>query len=380
MKMNVLRFISLVIIFSLIPTNANAEQLKRYKIVYPDGSFVMNAGTTNPVVVEGYPSVYSTLIFYHDPSGLNNSLCAAGCRPVLDSYQNDVTEGVPIKSETSTVSTPTPTPTTPSPQPTQSSSPLTEKGPLAGLEIELYSISQNDFQWTINAVSNNSRVITYNNFSYSWSAVGPTGTVESGNSGTSNIIESSQGQIASFHLKNLLPGVSYIITVSAINAGTNYRVSRTITTKNAISNQNIPSVDTTTATSDTKTATTDTSTVKVKIETSTSVFIQDTVTINNIQDSQTINSVVANLSVKEKEEQLQITYKNSKSAVINVSTEFAAAPLKIIATRKGYKSITINVKTDLDGDAQLKTSRNLLGFTLVLSIGKVKLDTDVVRK
>ena len=63
MKMNVLRFISLVIIFSLIPTNANAEQLKRYKIVYPDGSFVMNAGTTNPVVVEGYPSVYSTLIF-----------------------------------------------------------------------------------------------------------------------------------------------------------------------------------------------------------------------------------------------------------------------------------------------------------------------------
>jgi hypothetical protein len=382
MKMNVLRFISLVIIFSLIPTNANAEQLKRYKIVYPDGSFVMNAGTTNPVVVEGYPSVYSILIFYHDPSGLNNSLCAAGCRPVLDSYQNDVTEGVPIKSETSTVSTPTPTPTptTPSPQPTQSSSPLTEKGPLAGLEIELYSISQNDFQWTINAVSNNSRVITYNNFSYSWSAVGPTGTVESGNSGTSNIIESSQGQIASFHLKNLLPGVSYIITVSAINAGTNYRVSRTITTKNSISNQNIPSVDTTTATSDTKTATTDTSTVKVKIETSTSVFIQDTVTINNIQDSQTINSVVANLSVKEKEEQLQISLKANKSSVINVATEFSGFPLVITATRKGYKSITIKVKTDSEGDAQLKTTKNLSGFTVVLSIGKVKLDTDVVRK
>jgi hypothetical protein len=72
--------------------------------------------------------------------------------------------------------------------------------------------------------------------------------------------------------------------------------------------------------------------------------------------------------------------KSNKTAVISVATEFAGAPLKITATRKGYKSITINVKTDLEGDAELSTTRNLRGFTVVLTIGKVKLDTDIVRK
>ena len=371
-----IKVLLLCIIFTLIPNPANAEQLKRYKITYPDGSFIMNAGTSNPVVVEGYPSVYSTIVFYHDPAGLNNALCAAGCRPVLDSYQNDVTEGVSVSSDTSTVSTP-PAPT---PQPTQSSIPVSDRAPLAGLEIELYSISQNDFQWTLNAIANNSRVITYNNFSYSWTAVGPAGTVESGNSGSSNLIESSQGQIASFHLKNLKAGVSYVITVSASNAGTNYRVSRTITTKNTIAYRNTPITDSTTITSDTRTVTTDTRTVNVRTETSTVVATQETVTITSVQDTQTINSVVANLSSIEKEEQLQIALKSNKTAVISVSTEFAGAPLKITATRKGYKSITINVKTDLEGDAELNTTRNLRGFTVVLSIGKVKLDTDIVRK
>ncbi len=376
MKLSVVKLISLGVILSLIPSTAHAEQLKRYKITYPDGTFVMNAGTTNPVVVEGYPSVYSTLIFYHDPSGLNNALCAAGCRPVLDSYQNDVAEGVPTSTETSTASS-SPTPVS---QPSQSTTPLSDKGPLAGLEIELYSISQNDFQWTLNAVANNSRVITYSNFSYIWSAVGPSGLVDSGNSGSSNLIESSQGQIASFHLKNLLPGTTYVISVSAVNAGANYRATRTITTKNTIINPNSPIVDSATSTKDTRTVTTDTRTVNAKIETMPTGLTQETVTLSSISDTQTIYLVVSNLSSTEKEKQLQIALKSDKTSIITVSTEFAGAPLKITATRKGYKSININVSTDTNGDAQLKTSKNLSGFTVVLSIGKVRLDTDLVRK
>jgi hypothetical protein len=377
------KILAFVVIFSLMPNSANAEQLKRYKITYPDGSFVMNSGTTNPIVVEGYPSIYSTIVFYHDPSGLNNALCAAGCRPVLDSYQNDVTEGVPISTDTSSVST-TPVPT---PQPTQNPLPTSDRAPLGGLEIELYSISQNDFQWTLNAIANNSRVITYSNFSYSWSATGPAGVVDSGNSGSSNLIESSQGQIASFHLKNLRAGVSYIISVDASNAGSSYRISRTFTTKNATISSTAPLSDTTTATSDTKTVTvdtrtvtTDTRTVNVISDTSTSISNKETMTISSVQDTKTINSVVASLTVEEREEQLQISLRNNKTALINVSTEFAGTPLKITATRKGYKSITINLSTDLDGNAQLTSSRNLRGFTVVLSIGKVKLDTDLVRK
>jgi hypothetical protein len=108
--------------------------------------------------------------------------------------------------------------------------------------------------------------------------------------------------------------------------------------------------------------------------------VKETVTISSVQDTKTINSVVANLTIQEREDQLQIALRNNRSALINISTEFAGAPLKIIATRKGYKSITINLSTDPDGNAQLNSPRDLRGFTVVLSIGKVKLDTDVVRK
>ena len=83
--------ISLIVLsLSMVIPVANAEQLMRYKILYPDGSFIMNAGSSNPIVVEGYPSVYSNLIFTHDPRGIDNAVCAAGCRPVLDSYQNQI--------------------------------------------------------------------------------------------------------------------------------------------------------------------------------------------------------------------------------------------------------------------------------------------------
>lgn len=376
MKLSVAKLISLSVILTLIPGTVHAEQLKRYKITYPDGTFVMNAGTTNPVVIEGYPSVYSTLIFYHDPSGSNNALCAAGCRPVLDSYQNDVTEGIPTSTET-TIASSSPAPII---QPSQSSTPVSDKGALAGLEIELYSVSQNDFQWTLNAIANNTKVITYSNFSYNWNAVGPAGIVDSGNSGSSNLIESSQGQIASFHLKNLKPGTSYLISVSATNAGINYITSRTITTKNSIIYPGTSLVDSTTSTKDTGTVTIETKTVNSKIEPISSLLTQDTITLSSISDTQTINLVVSNLSPTEKEKQLQIALKNDKTSIITISTEFAGAPLKITATRRGYKSININISTDTNGDAQLKTTKNLSGFTVVLSIGKVKLDTDIVRK
>jgi hypothetical protein len=108
--MNLKRLVPISLIalsLSIVIPIANAEQLKRYKILYPNGSFIMNAGSSNPIVIEGYPSVYSTLIFYHDPRGIDNSVCAAGCRPVLDSYQNNVDEGTPTPTPSAT---PTPTP------------------------------------------------------------------------------------------------------------------------------------------------------------------------------------------------------------------------------------------------------------------------------
>jgi len=157
-------------------------------------------------------------------------------------------------------------------------------------------------------------------------------------------------------------------------------ITRVVETTTATSDTKTVTVDTRTVTTDTRTVTTDTRTVNVISDTSTSISTKETVTVSSVQDTQTINAVVASLSAKEKEEQLQVALRNNRTALINVSTEFAGAPLKITATRQGYKSITINLRTDLDGNAQLNSSRNLRGFTVVLSIGKVKLDTDLVRK
>jgi hypothetical protein len=185
---------------------------------------------------------------------------------------------------------------------------------------------------------------------------------------------SSDGNVAGWHGQDVFyfNGVFYV----------GDQKSSGLTIRNGVVTQSVITrvVDTTTVTSDTRTATVDTRTVNVISDTSTLVSVKETVTISSVQDTKTINSVVASLTIQEREDQLQIALRNNRSALINISTEFAGAPLKITATRKGYKSITITLTTDLDGNAQLNSSRNLRGFTVVLSIGKVKLDTDVVRK
>lgn len=185
---------------------------------------------------------------------------------------------------------------------------------------------------------------------------------------------SADGNVAGWHGQDVFyfNGVFYV----GDQKGSGLTIRNGVVTQSAITRV----VETTTATSDTRTVTTDTRTVNVISDTSTSSSIKETVTISSVQDTKTINSVVASLTIQEREEQLQIALRNNRTALINISTEFADAPLKITATRKGFKSITINLSTDLDGNAQLNSSRNLRGFTVVLSIGKVKLDTDVVRK
>ena len=138
--------------------------------------------------------------------------------------------------------------------------------------------------------------------------------------------------------------------------------------------------ETSTVTTDTKTVTAETATVSRVVDSQTVVQRTETVTVTNVNDSATINSVLSTLTTNEKELQLQVALKSNKTALINVETDFAGTSLKITATRKGYKTITINLKTDSEGDAQLKTAKNLAGFTVVLTLGKVKLDTDILRK
>lgn len=138
----------------------------------------------------------------------------------------------------------------------------------------------------------------------------------------------------------------------------------------------------------------DTSTVTVAVETQTTLTrlqpqnqtsVPETPTavivpIPQVMETPTALSVLGSLTSKERENLLSVTVKANKSSIINVAADLPGVSLLVTATKKGEKSIVISVKTNTNGDAQIKTSRNLSGFTVVLSLGKTKLDTDVVKK
>ena len=349
--------------------NANAEQLRRYKILYPDGTYIMNSGTSNPIVVEGYPSVYSTIVFTHDPRGIDNSVCASGCRPVLDDYQSDNTEG---------------TPSTPSTSPSPSTPIIREdtKAQLTEIQIEIYQISQNQIQWTLDAYAGKSRTVLYTNFSYSWKVTGPSGEVDSGKSILNAIAESSAGMIASFNLTNLQSGTPYVVSVEYQQSGSFYQVSRTITTKNALPAAPIletvtPILETVTPILETVTAIKSES--EIKSELVSKVIQQISLTSSVKQKMAIAGTYFATFSKEEKEDLLFVIVKKSGSSIIIVATDFANLNMTVTATKKGQKTLLFNVKTDKDGDIQIKTNTNLNGFTVSLNIGTAKLDADLVK-
>jgi hypothetical protein len=383
-----IKILALVIPLSLFLPSANGEQLKRYKILYPDGSFIMNSGSSNPVVVEGYPSVYSTLVFFHDPRGIDNSVCASGCRPVLDSYQNDVQEGTPAATPSAT---PAPTPSaTPNATPSATATQVPQRAALTSLEIELYSVSQSDFQWSINASAGGASTVLYNNFSFVWLVTGPNGEIDSGNSGTSVLAESTVGQIASFHTKNLLSGTSYIVSVIANNSGNDLRAIRTITTKNLLKVTTPSDTQTVTTPSDTQTVTTpsDTQTVANNtIQNNTGTVVTLVPKAEDPAGDLTTDEIPSvptpkfeNLNSKQKEDLLSVVYRSAKSTLITVATQTPDISLLIMATKKGAKTITFKIQTDQDGIAKVKSIKNLLGYVVTLSIGSINLDSDLVRK
>ena len=349
--------------------NANAEQLRRYKILYPDGTYIMNSGTSDPIVVEGYPSVYSTIVFTHDPRGIDNSVCASGCRPVLDDYQSDNTEGTP------------PTPST-SPSPSTPIIREDTKAQLTEIQIEIYQISQNQIQWTLDAYAGKSRTVLYTNFSYSWKVTGPSGEVDSGKSILNAIAESSAGMIASFNLTNLQSGTPYVVSVEYQQSGSFYQVSRTITTKNALPAAPIletvtPILETVTPILETVTAIKSES--EIKSELVSKVIQQISLTSSVKQKMAIAGTYFATFSKEEKEDLLFVIVKKSGSSIIIVATDFANLNMTVTATKKGQKTLLFNVKTDKDGDIQIKTNANLNGFTVSLNIGTAKLDADLVK-
>jgi hypothetical protein len=94
----------------------------------------------------------------------------------------------------------------------------------------------------------------------------------------------------------------------------------------------------------------------------------------------TAATLISTFSPTEKEDALKISLKSNKSAIINIATDLPEVNMVVTASKNGSKTIIFDFQTNPDGDASLKTTRNLIGYTVTLSVDKVKIDSDLVRK
>jgi hypothetical protein len=68
-----------------------------------------------------------------------------------------------------------------------------------------------------------------------------------------------------------------------------------------------------------------------------------------------------------------------KKVVFSVSTNVPALELTIVASKKGTKSVKIELVTNSEGDKTLTSKINLRGYTLTLKSGKDVLDKFVLK-
>jgi hypothetical protein len=144
-------------------------------------------------------------------------------------------------------------------------------------------------------------------------------------------------------------------------------------------------------TTDTKTVTSvlDTKTVVVDTDTRTTTKpadnrITSVLTVSSISNIESRTASAGNLmgtySAPEKENILNVALKSNKSTTINITTDIPKINMVITAIKSGLKPIVFNVQTNTEGDVSLKTTKNLAGYTVTLTVGKIKLDSDLVRK
>jgi hypothetical protein len=253
---------------------------------------------------------------------------------------------------------------------------------VTGIQTSLINLGTNyfDFGICINATSN---YVYYTNVSYSWNVAGPSEIVSNGTS-MSGLIASgtceSQNNIQTVRVDGLKQNTSYSVSTSVTNAGKNYGSLMTVSTKAGSTATTQTDTKTATTQTDTKTATTQTDTKTPtptpQSETRTAA-VAVIAAISNVESrTVTAANLLNTYSAKEKENLLNVTLKSTKSAVINVTSDVPDIKMIITATKQGSKPIVFNIKTNGEGDGQIKTSKNLTGYTVTLSANGVKLDSD----
>ena len=374
--MNLKRLVPISVISSLlsvfVPINqvANAEEL--WALYYNGVNYATHVCTVDVCGPSG--SFTTNLATMAEVS--RNAGCPSVCTYVHLDYNTRQPDGKTSTDRVTSTPTATPTPTataTPINCQISSSSSNSMCKEVTGIQTSLINLGTNyfDFGICINATSN---YVYYTNVSYSWNVAGPSGIVSNGTS-MSGLIASgtceSQNNIQTVRVDGLKQNTSYSVSTSVTNAGKNYGSLMTVSTKAG---------STATTQTDTKTATTQTDTKTPtptpQSETRTAA-VAVIAAISNVESrTVTAANLLNTYSAKEKENLLNVTLKSTKSAVINVTSDVPDIKMIITATKQGSKPIVFNIETNGEGDGQIKTSKNLTGYTVTLSANGVKLDSD----
>ena len=137
--------------------------------------------------------------------------------------------------------------------------------------------------------------------------------------------------------------------------------------------------DTKTVASQTDTRTVTTNSIS-QSETRTAQVAEVAAILNTKQRVVSAVDLIKTFDVSEKEQALYVTYKSKKSSVIDVDLAVPGIPVVVTATKRGSTTIRLKSTTDAEGDAKIKTTKNLEGYSVTLTVDKTKIDTDMVKK
>jgi hypothetical protein len=82
------------------------------------------------------------------------------------------------------------------------------------------------------------------------------------------------------------------------------------------------------------------------------------------------------LDFEERADLLEVTQTSNRRSVLEIDLTVPKIPFIVRATGESLPTMTFRRTTNADGEATIRTRKNLDGYALTLSVRKVKLDLD----
>ena len=259
-----------------------------------------------------------------------------------------------------------------------------KSNPVSGIGMVIDSISQTDIQFGICFYSRNQSRISYTNVSYSWEVKDETKTLDSGSGPPSGVtlIESGacnygNSKVLNVRVSNLTPGVTYFVETRGSNAGVQFTNRESFTTQKRVINTSLPAGDSSTVLSDSMTSLASETVTALSAGTQTGAApTSGSPTVQN-PDPIAVEALESDGEEVDESPVAEIAAKRESSGkfLISLASNIYEDELMVRAFKKGSKLVIFKVKTNIQGRAAIRTSRNLAGYKLAVYTGDVLLDS-----